>query len=182
MTAPLLARLGARDRALMLRCAISPTAPPVRRAGWTVVTHAGGTGPSILAAGLPWFACCTLHEASRLALLTLVLSHLVVQLIKRTVGRGRPAVLGDCPALVREPDRFSFPSGHATAAMAVALAYGVYYPMWAGPLLLLAALVGFSRVRLAVHYPSDVLVGQLIALVTFAAVVATGAAAYSLFP
>lgn len=168
MTEPLLARLGAHDRALMLRCAIPPTAPLVRRAGWTVVTHAGGTGPSILAAGLPWFACCTLHEASSVALLTLVLSHLMVQLIKRTVGRGRPALMGDCDALVREPDRFSFPSGHATAAMSVALAYGAYYPLWAGPLLVLALLVGFSRVRLAVHYPSDVLMGQLIAAATFA--------------
>lgn len=168
MTAPLLVRFGAHDRALMLRCAIPPTASPVRRAGWTIVTHAGGTGPSLLAAGLPWFACCTLHEASRLALLTLVVSHLVVQLMKRTVGRGRPSSGTGCASWVREPDRFSFPSGHATAAMAVALAYGAYYPLLAGPLLLLALVVGFSRVRLAVHYPSDVLVGQLIAAATAA--------------
>jgi undecaprenyl-diphosphatase len=167
MTAPFLARLGAHDRAIMLRCAIPPTASPVRRAGWTVVTHAGGTGPSLLAAGLPWFACCTPHEASRLALFTLILSHIAVQLIKRTVVRGRPAFQGDCAALVREPDRFSFPSGHATAAMSVALAYGVYYPLWAGPLIFLALVVGFSRVRLAVHYPSDVLIGQLLALGAF---------------
>jgi undecaprenyl-diphosphatase len=64
---------------------------------------------------------------------------------------------------VQEPDRFSFPSGHATASMSVALAYGTTFPAWAFPLLVFAMLVGFSRVRLAVHYPSDVLVGQLIA-------------------
>jgi undecaprenyl-diphosphatase len=172
MTAPLLVRLGAHDRALMLRCAIPPTAPPVRRAGWTVVTHVGGTGPSLAGAGLPWFACCTLHEASRLALLSLIVSHLVVQLMKRTVGRGRPSSGTDRAAWVREPDRFSFPSGHATAAMSVALAYGVYYPLWAGPLLFMALAVGFSRVRLAVHYPSDVLVGQLIAVATAIGVLA----------
>ena len=73
---------------------------------------------------------------------------------------------GDLNAAIQEPDRFSFPSGHATASLAVALPYAVVFPLWAGPLLLLALLVGFSRVRLGVHYPSDVLVGQLIAIGT----------------
>jgi membrane-associated phospholipid phosphatase len=42
----------------------------------------------------------------------------------------------------------------------------VVFPVWAGPLLFLALLVGFSRVRLAVHYPSDVLAGQALAVGT----------------
>jgi undecaprenyl-diphosphatase len=170
MTAPLLVRLGARDRALMLRCAISPAAPRAARAGWAAITHLGSTAVSLGAAGLPWFACCRLHEASRLALITLVASHLLVQLVKRTVGRGRPSVACTVSAAVPEPDRFSFPSGHAAASLAVALSYGVMFPVWAGPLLLLALLVGFSRVRLAVHYPSDVVTGQMIAIVTAAGV------------
>ncbi|MBA3445102.1 MAG: phosphatase PAP2 family protein [Gemmatimonadales bacterium] len=163
METSIFVRLGVHDKALMNRCAIAPSAPRLSRAGWTAITHLGGTGPSLLAAGLPWLACCALHEASRLALATLILSHLVVQLMKRTVARGRPAAASDCVALVQEPDRFSFPSGHATASMSVALAYGTTFPAWAFPLLVFAMLVGFSRVRLAVHYPSDVLVGQLIA-------------------
>jgi undecaprenyl-diphosphatase len=166
MTRQLLLQLGAHDRALLLRCALPHDVGRGARLAWQIITHLGGTGPSILAAGLPWFACCGLHQASRLALLGLVLSHLVVQLMKRTVGRSRPAVVERLVTLVAEPDRFSFPSGHATASMSVALAYAIVFPAWAVPLLLLAVLVGFSRVCLRVHYPSDVLVGQLIAATT----------------
>jgi undecaprenyl-diphosphatase len=166
MTAPLLVRLGARDRALMLRCAIPPAAPRAARLGWLAITHLGGTGVSLAAAGLPWLACCEVRRAAELAIATLVISHLLVQLVKRTVGRGRPSTGCDLSAAIREPDRFSFPSGHATASLAVALPYAVVFPLWGGPLLLLALLVGFSRIRLGVHYPSDVLVGQLIAIGT----------------
>jgi undecaprenyl-diphosphatase len=163
MDTALLARLGAHDRALMQRCAMAPSASRLSRLGWTTITHLGGTGPSLLAAALPLLACCGVHRAAKVALMTVVLSHLVVQLVKRTVARHRPAGVVRLVSLVREPDRFSFPSGHATASMSVALAYGVALPVLAGPLLLFALLVGFSRVRLGVHYPSDVLVGQLIA-------------------
>jgi undecaprenyl-diphosphatase len=147
----------------MLRCAIAPSASRRARATWTAVTHLGGTGPSVVAAGLPWFACCAAHRASATALVTLAVSHLIVQLVKRTVVRLRPSITCRHSGLVRDPDRFSFPSGHATASMAVALAYGGVFPDWSIPLATLAALVGFSRIRLGVHYPSDVLVGQLIA-------------------
>jgi undecaprenyl-diphosphatase len=110
--------------------------------------------------------CCAVHEAAKLALATVALSHLIVQIAKRTVARRRPATVVQCVRLVREPDCFSFPSGHATVSMSVAMVYGMAFPAWAVPLLLLALLVGFSRVRLGVHFPSDVLVGQLIAALT----------------
>jgi undecaprenyl-diphosphatase len=54
--------------------------------------------------------------------------------------------------------------------MAVALAYSTAFPVFAFPLLLLAVAVGVSRICLGVHYPGDVVMGQLIALVTGAAI------------
>jgi undecaprenyl-diphosphatase len=73
--------------------------------------------------------------------------------------------------LAAEPDRFSFPSGHAAAAMSVAMGYAMVFPNLAVPLVLLAAAVGASRVYLGVHYPGDVLVGQLLALMVGVAMV-----------
>jgi undecaprenyl-diphosphatase len=105
-------------------------------------------------------------RAARGALITLVVSHLIVQLIKRTVGRARPSRGLSVAALIAEPDRFSFPSGHAAAAMSVALMYGVAFPVAGVVLLPLALVVGWSRVILGVHYPGDVAVGQGIALAT----------------
>jgi undecaprenyl-diphosphatase len=172
MTGHLLVRLDARDRALMLRCAITPSASRRSRLAWTAVTHLGGTGPMVVAAIVPWFQCCDLHTSSRLALTTLVASHVAVQLIKRSVVRARPGESGLRAPVVPEPDRFSFPSGHAAASMSVALGYGVTFPVLALPLLVLALLVGFSRVRLGVHFPGDVLAGQVLALLTAGGVLA----------
>ena len=149
----------------MLRCVIAPTAPRRSRLAWTAVTHLGGTGSTVAAAAIPWFQCCGLHEGSRVALATLVVSHLIVQLMKRTVVRTRPSHAGH-RAVIREPDEFSFPSGHAAAAMSVSVGYGSAFPILALPLLIVALLVGFSRVRLGVHFPGDVLAGQAIAVAT----------------
>ena len=169
MGTAILARLGAHDRALMQRCVIAPSASRFSLLGWAAITHLGGTVPSLLAAGLPLLACCAVHEAARLALMSLVVSHLLVQVVKRKVVRLRPAGVERLVSLVRVPDCFSFPSGHATASMSVALVYGVAIPALAVPLFVLALVVGFSRVRLGMHYPSDVLVGQLIAAGTASA-------------
>ena len=56
--------------------------------------------------------------------------------------------------------------------MSVALGYGLTFPAFALPLLCLALLIGFSRVRLGVHFPGDVLAGQLIAMTTAGIVLA----------
>lgn len=167
MTHPaLLTRLAARDRALFARCLVTPAAPRAARAVWTVVTHLGGVSGSIVAATLPLGCGPTAAAAARHTLSILICSHLIVQLVKRTVSRPRPSSVLECVTHVVEPDRFSFPSGHSAAAMAVAVGYAIAFPSLAAPLVIAAFLVGASRVFLGVHYPGDVLVGQLIAVLT----------------
>jgi undecaprenyl-diphosphatase len=90
-----------------------------------------------------------------------LLSHLMVQALKRTVVRPRPStMLPHVTALVELPDHFSFPSGHACAAMSLAVATLLSAPLAGGPALVLAAAVGASRIYLRVHYVTDVVVGQ----------------------
>ena len=65
---------------------------------------------------------------------------------------------------------YSFPSGHTSAAFAVAWILHLRFGKKVGiPALILAALISFSRLYVGVHYPSDVLggifVGTLIAFV-----------------
>lgn len=172
MRAAFLTRLDARDRALFARWVIEATTPKRAMRAWRALTHAGGLRASIAAILIPAaLGDAALRAAALQAAIALTVSHLLVQLVKRSVVRERPTVREVSESHVLVPDKFSFPSGHSASVMSIAVVYAVTAPQFAGPLLLLASLVGFSRVRLGVHYPGDVLVGQLIAIATAAAVV-----------
>lgn len=97
--------------------------------------------------------------------LSFLLAAGVTEGLKLTVRRPRP-FLGypDDLQPVRTPPGFSFPSGHTSLSFAVATSVSLCYPKWyvVAPAMLWAAGVGFSRLYLGVHYPSDVLTGALV--------------------
>jgi len=168
---PLIHRLDLRDRALYLRWVIGESASAATLLFWTALTHMGGITASVGFALVPLvLAEGQLKVAAVQAAWSLAISHLIVQVIKRNVVRARPTERVSFNPHVKLPDRFSFPSGHATSVMSVAFVHAANFHSLALPLLALAALVGFSRVRLGAHYPGDVLVGQLIAIATGVAV------------
>lgn len=99
--------------------------------------------------------------------LTLGGTFLVNTLLKLYYQRSRP----DLWELLVEERSFSFPSGHAMISMALALTLIVlvFHSYWRLPALLLGLAyvlgIGFSRLYLGVHYPTDILAGWLVSLV-----------------
>lgn len=88
----------------------------------------------------------------------------VTILLKYTVNRDRPFVTYPDIAKKSKAGSPSFPSGHTSSAFAMATSVSLAYPRWyiIVPSFAWAGTVGYSRMRLGVHYPSDVLAGALI--------------------
>lgn len=87
--------------------------------------------------------------------------------LKPLVARIRPCEVNTAvQLLVALPTDFSFPSGHTGASFAaVAALHGSRSRLWL-PACVLAFLIAFSRLYLYVHYPTDVLAGILMGIIT----------------
>ncbi|MFM9944003.1 MAG: phosphatase PAP2 family protein [Bacteroidia bacterium] len=94
----------------------------------------------------------------------LAINSLLTFGLKYTINRERPFVSNPDIYKKTHAGSHSFPSGHTSLAFATATNLTLACPKWyvAVPAYLWAGSVGYSRMHLGVHYPSDVLVGAII--------------------
>lgn len=111
------------------------------------------------------------RKVALIAILGLIIASIIVSLIKPTVGELRPfLVLQHVNLLVYESGKYSFPSGHTSLAFTIATILGLSYKFKNIKLiyiaLVIAAIVGFSRVYVGVHYPGDILGGMIVGVLS----------------
>ena len=128
-------------------------------------TKLGDAGLLFIALSLGMLIYKPTRKAGLLALFAMILGLLVTNVtIKPLVERARPWLLWPIEPLVTEKDPNSFPSGHTCAAFAAAMAWARTLPLKRDQVIavVMAVLMGLSRLYVGVHYPSDVLVGAII--------------------
>lgn len=99
------------------------------------------------------------------AVMAFVMERPLYFVLKNGLRRNRPQeVLQNFRSFIIPSDKFSFPSGHTSAAFVMATLAGYFYPPLLLPGYIWAASVGLSRIFLGVHFPTDILVGMVMGI------------------
>lgn len=131
---------------------------------WKAVTFLGNAGWFWIVTAVVFALIPKTRRAGLTAGFSLAVGALITNVfLKNAVARIRPYDLYPViELLVEKQTDFSFPSGHTCASFAAALVYLRMFPERKGlGFVILAVLIGFSRLYVGVHYPTDVLGGFL---------------------
>jgi membrane-associated phospholipid phosphatase len=149
-----------------LRCISQPNNPGLDNA---MKLTSGSVLPLMIAVPVGLFAYEHYHtdgnvRKSYVVAGALVATEIITFGLKYSVNRPRPYVT--YPDIIKKGNggSESFPSGHTSNAFALATSVSLDYPKWyiIAPSYAWACAVGYSRMRLGMHYPSDVFAGAVI--------------------
>ncbi len=123
-----------------------------------------------------------LKLTGRDSLYALVLSGLLAQILKAVFERPRPTHLAgyvlhalEHPSFFDLTGRFnSFPSGHTATAFAIAVVISRRNQRLRVPLYICAILIALSRIGLGSHFPSDIVGGAVLGIITGRLLTMTG--------
>ena len=135
------------------------------------ISHTGDKGIGMILLAILLLCIPKTRKAGVVMAVALVLELLLVNLtLKPLFARTRPYDLGiDLELITHHPSDFSFPSGHTAAAFAAATALYAMGKKWMAAGLFYACCMGFCRMYLMMHYPTDVLFGAVAGIICGAA-------------
>lgn len=128
----------------------------------------GNRGAIWISIGLVFLCIKKYRKCGIVVLLSLFISVVFGNMIlKNLIERPRPCWIDESVTLlIHNPKDFSFPSGHTYSSFAAAAAIFYHHKKIGIAALVLASLVGFSRLYLFVHFPTDVIGGMLLGIIT----------------
>lgn len=142
----------------------------------TVLDHAGQShwvlGYCAVAAIVLWRTQRDMARNHLLMFGSVAISGIIANIIKVLAGRPRPPLAIQSGIVSWEPLSWhmeflwnSFPSGHATTGLCIAIMGSALYPRLSPLMWTLGIGIAVARIVLNVHYVSDVMVGSLIGAV-----------------
>lgn len=131
-----------------------------------LITHMGTKGIFWILVGVILLLFKKTRKCGLTVLIALLFSLIVGNiLLKNIVARPRPCWIDETiNMLIAVPKDYSFPSGHTFASFAAAVSVFLYYKKAGIAAIILAFLIGFSRLYLFVHFPTDVLSGAVLGI------------------
>ena len=131
-------------------------------------TILGDNGIIWIAIALILFLKRKYRKIGLFSIISLIICALAVNVIlKPLIHRPRPfSELADITLLIKAPKDYSFPSGHTAASFVMVYIFFRHIKKYFIPVLITGILIAFSRMYLTVHFPSDILVGLIIGLLS----------------